>query len=565
MPGGELSRKLSVETGVSKDAVEALEEVGIDQTRLRMAIAEVDDQGDGELELYEFREFWGLVFPQRPMTESAWKYTETMFREIDKDGSNKVSFVEIVDFLESSLKHEQMRSKRPSNLKVWCWLFCGNGPTAWLTKKDGCIRAIIILIRTLEIVVTIVAVCVMMVETLPEHQFNSEGKNLQGTHTTHIIEGCCVGYFVLHLICYTIGYPSTVVTDDMEESPGMTEDGVENGVMKKKVTRVWNYFHDWETWVNLFSVIPYVVYLSTDEATFLSALTALRLSRVLRVLRLVQLYGGTKSKVPELGPALVKSLMSLWFLFLLIVISMCLSASFLFFAEQDEATFVYSKQLWFRDNNSIYVDAGNRIDFQSIPEALWWSIVTLTTVGYGDTSPKTIGGKIIAVLTMFGGLIVVGYPITILTGTFQMMEIERIEREDRLERHRELYEGIRSWVISAELEHIKTSRELLCKSDRAVNRDMSTKNEARKEFLLDLVVQIEQRLASKFSTIEKKIQQLESKKRVQKKAERERRKQSVAGSEVASPTTTSVTATAPDQDPAAPPPNVPKLTIPKLG
>ncbi|PLS67805.1 MAG: cag pathogenicity island protein Cag26 [Cyanobacteria bacterium M5B4] len=40
----------------------------------------------------------------------------------------------------------------------------------------------------------------------------------------------------------------------------------------------------------------------------------------------------------------------------------------------------------------------------SFPDALWWSIVTLTTVGYGDLTPKTIGGRIIAIVIMILGI-----------------------------------------------------------------------------------------------------------------------------------------------------------------
>ena len=44
----------------------------------------------------------------------------------------------------------------------------------------------------------------------------------------------------------------------------------------------------------------------------------------------------------------------------------------------------------------------------SLKDAVWWSIVTLTTVGYGDISPTTLGGQIIAVIIMFFGIGVLG-------------------------------------------------------------------------------------------------------------------------------------------------------------
>ena len=50
--------------------------------------------------------------------------------------------------------------------------------------------------------------------------------------------------------------------------------------------------------------------------------------------------------------------------------------------------------------------------FGSIPDAMWWSIITLTTVGYGDVSPMTPFGKVIGVFTAFAGVCTVA----ILTG-----------------------------------------------------------------------------------------------------------------------------------------------------
>lgn len=46
--------------------------------------------------------------------------------------------------------------------------------------------------------------------------------------------------------------------------------------------------------------------------------------------------------------------------------------------------------------------------FRSVLDGLWWSVVTLTTVGYGDVYPVTAGGKILATVAMFAGIGVIG-------------------------------------------------------------------------------------------------------------------------------------------------------------
>ena len=46
----------------------------------------------------------------------------------------------------------------------------------------------------------------------------------------------------------------------------------------------------------------------------------------------------------------------------------------------------------------------NSVDLKNYGEALWWTIVTITTVGYGDYTPDTLGGRILAVFLMFSGI-----------------------------------------------------------------------------------------------------------------------------------------------------------------
>ena len=56
--------------------------------------------------------------------------------------------------------------------------------------------------------------------------------------------------------------------------------------------------------------------------------------------------------------------------------------------------------------------------FGSIPRCLWWSVSTLTTVGYGDAIPQTPAGKIVAGITALLGIAVVAIPTGILASGF---------------------------------------------------------------------------------------------------------------------------------------------------
>ena len=59
--------------------------------------------------------------------------------------------------------------------------------------------------------------------------------------------------------------------------------------------------------------------------------------------------------------------------------------------------------------------------FGTIPSCFWWTLTTMTTVGYGDCYPITILGKMMAVVTMLCGISVLAMPITVLGSNFEKM------------------------------------------------------------------------------------------------------------------------------------------------
>ena len=59
--------------------------------------------------------------------------------------------------------------------------------------------------------------------------------------------------------------------------------------------------------------------------------------------------------------------------------------------------------------------------YTSIPAAMWWCIVTLTTTGYGDMFPLTFGGRVIAGATMLLGLVLFGILLNIVGKTIMVL------------------------------------------------------------------------------------------------------------------------------------------------
>merc|ERR1719188_2807111 len=86
-------------------------------------------------------------------------------------------------------------------------------------------------------------------------------------------------------------------------------------------------------------------------------------------------------------------------------------------------------------------EAGHPGAFVSIPAAMWWSMTTITTVGYGDMVPMTVPGKVVGCLTMVGGTLIVSVSVAMITSSFteqyrQRSEKAKLEKAMRVTRMR---------------------------------------------------------------------------------------------------------------------------------
>ena len=95
------------------------------------------------------------------------------------------------------------------------------------------------------------------------------------------------------------------------------------------------------------------------------------------------------------------------------------------------------------------VDSG---DFKSSWDGVWWAVVTVTTVGYGDLVPHSVGGRLIAMLLMVGGI---GF-ISVLTATIASFFVKADRQDERAESQEERAEMAEALTrIEADLAHIK--------------------------------------------------------------------------------------------------------------
>ena len=77
----------------------------------------------------------------------------------------------------------------------------------------------------------------------------------------------------------------------------------------------------------------------------------------------------------------------------------------------------------------MYMIEGGESGFTSIPRSIYWAIVTITTVGYGDIAPQTIFGQVIASMLMLMGYAIIAVPTGIVTSEMVQAENERKETD----------------------------------------------------------------------------------------------------------------------------------------
>jgi voltage-gated potassium channel len=148
--------------------------------------------------------------------------------------------------------------------------------------------------------------------------------------------------------------------------------------------------------VDLVAILPAYLALLLGTSPLLVVLRALRLLRVFRVLKLTRYLG----EASILGRALLASRAKIT-VFLTFVLTVVLIVGAV-----------------------MYMVEGPEHGFDSIPIAMYWTIVTLTTVGYGDISPVTPLGRFLASLVMILGYGVIAVPTGIVT-----TELVRAERQ----------------------------------------------------------------------------------------------------------------------------------------
>lgn len=139
--------------------------------------------------------------------------------------------------------------------------------------------------------------------------------------------------------------------------------------------------------IDLLSILPTYLSFFLVGYHYLLVVRIFRLLRVFRVLKLVRFSTEAQGLIEALKSSLYK--ISIFFMALIAIVTLM--------------------------GTVIYVVEGGEEGFTSIPQSIYWAIVTITTVGYGDLVPHTVLGKFISSAAMIIGYAIIAVPTGIVT------------------------------------------------------------------------------------------------------------------------------------------------------
>lgn len=183
------------------------------------------------------------------------------------------------------------------------------------------------------------------------------------------------------------------------------------------------FFFDVLNLVDLVVVLPFYLSLGglPDSVSYLRMLRIVRLARLVRVLKTTHVMGLT-----SVIAAVQNSLAALFLFVALAGTALLIIATCLYFAERGNY-FDESSRVWYRkclptEPCGTAPDGSAKLPspFQSIPDAFWFTIVTMSTVGFGDQYPTSGIGQFVAACTMLVGVLFIAFPTMVLSGHYDL-------------------------------------------------------------------------------------------------------------------------------------------------
>ncbi|XP_076471031.1 potassium voltage-gated channel subfamily A member 1-like [Babylonia areolata] len=255
------------------------------------------------------------------------------------------------------------------------------------------------LIAIFSVVIILLSIVIFCLETLPDFKHYrvmnaTDNTSRESLHEDDIpkfnepffiIETCCIIWFTFELLVRFASCPEKL-----------------------------GFFKNIMNCIDIIAIIPYFITLGTvvadeskgsNQAMSLAILRVIRLVRVFRIFKLSRHSKGLQI----LGQTLKASMRELGLLIFFLFIGVILFSSAVYFAEAD----------------------ADQTHFRSIPDAFWWAVVTMTTVGYGDMRPIGVWGKLVGSLCAIAGVLTIALPVPVIVSNFNYFYHREGEGSDK--------------------------------------------------------------------------------------------------------------------------------------
>ncbi|XP_040923815.2 potassium voltage-gated channel subfamily G member 2-like [Betta splendens] len=325
-------------------------------------------------------------------------HTELMYWEIDVEQMEPcchhrmMSSVE--DLVEQKRKEDEWREKRMAlrALGTEGSLFHMLGE-AVENPHSGLAGKVFALLSVIMVAVTVVSLCI---STMSDQE-DTKGECSQKCRNMFIVESVCVAWFTLEVLIRFFHAQSKL---EFLRGPLNIIDAA--------------------------AILPYYVSLLLElkdesvqdivagagRSTLDKLGLTLRVMRALRILYVMRLARHSVG-LQTLGLTIQRSMKDFGLLMLFVCVAVTLFSPLVHLAESE-------------------LSPNAQLSFSSIPASYWWSIISVTTVGYGDMVPRSIPGQLVALISILAGILILSFPSTSIFHTFYRTYTELKEEHKRL-------------------------------------------------------------------------------------------------------------------------------------
>lgn len=184
---------------------------------------------------------------------------------------------------------------------------------------------------------------------------------------------------------------------------------VEYGLRLYCVRRPWRYFFSFYGIIDLLSILPTYLGILYPSTKYLSSIRILRLFRIFRIFRLTKFLRGGNLLIGALKRTQAQIVVFLSFVILVGVVL----GSLMYILEVDTPG----------------------LNITTMPTGIYWALVTLTTIGYGDITPVTSSGRFLASIVMVLGYGVIAVPGILAVGAYKEVRNTQVKRNTQVCQH----------------------------------------------------------------------------------------------------------------------------------